>query len=179
MTEKFGTFKGSANLTEEEKDAFDDLMRETIKKNSESLELASGLEFSTIEQLQQGASTLKSVVLNTVPGEAIGTMLDMEGRESAVVMMEKMANSFKNVDVPDPNKITGFIESVSASMVGVFEGLNKILFANDPSELPITDFENAGSLPYDTDIPGRKSMKMCPCYIEVNLKLLILFFPFS
>ena len=96
MTEKFGTFKGSANLTEEEKDAFDDLMRETIKKNSESLELASGLEFSTIEQLQQGASTLKSVVLNTVPGEAIGTMLDMEGRESAVVMMEKMANSFKN-----------------------------------------------------------------------------------
>ena len=156
MTKKFGSFDGSKNMTDEEKEAFDDLMRTTIQKNAESLKLASGLEFSTIEQLQQGASTLRSVVENTVPGEAIGTMLDMEGREAAVVMMEKMANSFKKVDVPDPNKIIGFVESVSASMVGVFEGLNKILYANDPSELPITDFENAGSLPYDTDIPGRK-----------------------
>ena len=36
-----------------------------------------------------------------------------------------------------------------------FQSLNDILFANDPSELPITDFEAAESLPYDTDIPGR------------------------
>ena len=36
--------------------------------------------------------------------------------------------------------------------------MNSILYANDPSQLPITDFEAAAYLPYDTDIPGRKTL---------------------
>ena len=88
MTEKFGAFDGKKNLTEEEKEEFDNLMRETIKNNAKSLELASSLEFSTIDQLQQGASTLQSIVQNTLPSESTGTLLDMDGREAAVNMME-------------------------------------------------------------------------------------------
>ena len=33
------------------------------------------------------------------------------------------------------------------------EGLNNIIYKNDPNEIPLTDFEAAVDLPYDTDIP--------------------------
>ena len=88
MTEKFGSFNNTKDMTDEEKEEFDNLMRETISDNAKSLQLASSLEFSTIDQLQQGASTLQSIVENTVPGESTGTMLDMDGREAAVTMMQ-------------------------------------------------------------------------------------------
>ena len=37
--------------------------------------------------------------------------LDMEGREEAVGMIEKMADGFTKIDVPDPNKLKDFIEA--------------------------------------------------------------------
>ena len=88
MEEKFGSFDSPKNMTDEEKEQYNDLMRDMISDNAESLKVASSLEFNTIDQLQQGASTLQAIVENTVPGDSKGTMLDMEGREAAVTMME-------------------------------------------------------------------------------------------
>ena len=45
----------------------------------------------------------------------------MEGRKSAVEIMEKMATSFARADVPDPNKILDFVETSTASVAAVFE----------------------------------------------------------
>ena len=36
--------------------------------------------------------------------------LDMEGRAAAVDFIEKMADGFKEVPVPDPNKLKTFID---------------------------------------------------------------------
>ena len=37
--------------------------------------------------------------------------------------------------------------------MAIMEGLNSILYSNDPNEIPLTDFEAAADMPYDTDIP--------------------------
>ena len=79
--------------------------------------------------------------------------LDMDGREEAVGMIEKMADGFKKVEVPDPNKLKEFIEGVTGSVMAIMEGLNSILYENDPNAIPLTDFEKAADMPYDTDIP--------------------------
>ena len=79
--------------------------------------------------------------------------LDMEGREAAVGLLENMADGFKKIDVPDPNKLKSFIESATGSVMAIMEGLNNIIYKDDPNEIPLTDFEAAVDLPYDTDIP--------------------------
>ena len=43
--------------------------------------------------------------------------------------------------------------------------------ASDASELPITDFEAAASLPYDTDIPDGKFNKPCLFFMLVVIKI--------
>ena len=77
----------------------------------------------------------------------------MEGRAAAVDFIEKMADGFKEVEVPDPNKLKTFIEGITGSAMAIMGGLNSILYSNDPKEIPLTDFEAAADMPYDTDIP--------------------------
>ena len=43
--------------------------------------------------------------------------------------------------------------------------------ASDASELPVTDFEAAASLPYDTDIPDGKFNKPCLFFMLVVIKI--------
>ena len=79
--------------------------------------------------------------------------LDMAGRDEAVGLLENMAEGFKKIDVPDPNKLKTFIEGATGSVMAIMEGLNNIIYSNDPDNIPLTDFEAAIDLPYDTDIP--------------------------
>ena len=48
--------------------------------------------------------------------------------------------------------------------------------ASDASELPVTDFEAAASLPYDTDIPDGKFNKPCLFFICVKIFLFVCLF---
>lgn len=48
------------------------------------------------------------------------------------------------------------IIGTTGSVMAIMEGLNSILYANDPSQIPLTDFEAAADMPYDTDIPEGK-----------------------
>ena len=75
------------------------------------------------------------------------------GREAAVDLIEKMSEGFRTITVADPNKLKSFIEATTGSAMAVMEGLNSILYSNDPDEIPLTDFERAAEMPYDTDIP--------------------------
>ena len=43
--------------------------------------------------------------------------------------------------------------------------------ASDASELPVTDFEAAASLPYDTDIPDGKFNKLCLFFMLVVIRI--------
>ena len=43
--------------------------------------------------------------------------------------------------------------------------------ASDASELPVTDFEAAASLPYDTDIPDGKFNKPCLFFMLLVIKI--------
>ena len=108
-----------------------------------------------------------------------------------------MATSFARIDVPDPNKILDFVETSTSSVAAVFEvckfvvilrywfskwqtlissihfqSLNSILMASDASELPVTDFEAAASLPYDTDIPDGKFNEPWLFYMCLVIKIL-------
>ena len=106
-----------------------------------------------------------------------------------------MATSFARIDVPDPNKILDFVETATSSVAAVFEvcelwllrywfskwhavilriyfqSLNSILMASDASELPVTDFEAAASLPYDTDIPDGKFNKPSLFFMLLVIKI--------
>ena len=112
--------------------------------------------FYLADTLEQGASTLYSITSNLVGDGPVSKTLDMEGREAAVDFIEKMADGFKQVEVPDPNKLKSFIEGITGSAMAIMEGLNSILYSDDPSEIPLTDFEKAADMPYDTDIPEGK-----------------------
>ena len=90
----------------------------------------------------------------------------MEGRAAAVDFIEKMADGFKQVEVPDPNKLKTFIEGITGSAMAIMGGLNSILYSNDPNEIPLTDFQAAADMPYDTDIPeGKFIRKFGPKYL--------------
>lgn len=45
-------------------------------------------EFNTIEQIKQGATTLNSILSGSAANDVTGSMLDMEGRNSAVETLE-------------------------------------------------------------------------------------------
>jgi hypothetical protein len=45
-------------------------------------------EFGTIEQIKQGATTLNSILSGSAANDVTGSMLDMEGRKSAVEILE-------------------------------------------------------------------------------------------
>ncbi len=47
--------------------------------------------------------------------------LDMKGRTEAVALMQNMAAGFANVNVPDPNKLQPFIESITGSVMAIIE----------------------------------------------------------
>ena len=101
--------------------------------------------------------------------------LDMDGRQEAVGMIEKMADGFKKVEVPDPNKLKEFIEGVTGSVMAIMEGLNSILYENDPNAIPLTDFEKAADMPYDTDIPEGILLSFLLSVIKVVIYLIKLF----
>ena len=63
------------------------------------------------------------------------------------------------------------ISQMTHSLSIYFQSLNSILMASDASELPVTDFEAASSLPYDTDIPDGKFNKPCLFFMLVVIKI--------
>ena len=85
------------------------------------------------------------------------------------VGLQNMNEGYKKMPISDPNDLANFIESTSGcicSILGVGngmgiviqshtppQGVNNVLYNNDPDDIPITDMDAAGSLPYDTDIP--------------------------
>ena len=141
-------------MNDREKEEYNELMRTITNANTEALQSAQqNLQFSNLDQLEQGASTLYSITSNLVGSGPLSKTLDMEGRNAAVDLIEKMSEGFKTISVPDPNKLKSFIESTTGAAMAVMDGLNSILYSNDPKEIPLTDFERAASMPYDTDIP--------------------------
>ena len=74
-----------------------------------------------IFQLQQGASVLYAITSNVVGDKLLSKTLDMEGRTQAVQLLQNMAQGFNNVNVPDPNKLKPFIESVTGSVMAILE----------------------------------------------------------
>ena len=63
------------------------------------------------------------------------------------------------------------IFQMTHSLSTYFQSLNSILMVSDASELPVTDFEAAASLPYDTDIPDGKFNKPCLFFMCVVIKI--------
>jgi len=45
----------------------------------------------------------------------------MKGRTEAVALMQNMAEGFATVNVPDPNKLQPFIESLTGSVMAIIE----------------------------------------------------------
>ena len=62
-------------------------------------------------------------------------------------------NEHPNLSLPATIQLKEFIEGVTGSVMAIMEGLNGILYENDPNAIPLTDFEKAADMPYDTDIP--------------------------
>ena len=151
---QLNAFDDPDKMTDKEKEKYKSLMRTITNANTEALQSAKeNLQFSSIDMLEQGASTLYSITSNLVGSGPMSKTLDMEGRAAATELIKKMSEGFKTINVADPNKLKSFIEATTGSAMAVMAGLNQILYSNDPDEIPLTDFERAASMPYDTDIP--------------------------
>ena len=44
------------------------------------------------------------------------------------------------------------MKNLLSSTVAISESINDVLYYNDPMAIPLTDFERAEDMPYDTDI---------------------------
>ncbi|XP_059084074.1 uncharacterized protein LOC131881274 [Tigriopus californicus] len=142
------------NMTDSQLDQFNELMKLITNANTEAIRSArDNLQFTTNDQLAQGASTLSAITSNLAGSPELSKTLDMQGREAAVQMIEKMAQGFKKIEHTDPPKLETFLSGVTGSVMAIMESLNSILYANDPDEIPLTDFERAAEMPYDTNIP--------------------------
>lgn len=142
------------NMTESQLDQFNELMKLITNANTEAIRSArDNLQFTTTDQLAQGATTLSAITSNLAGSPELSKTLDMQGREAAVQMIEKMAQGFKKMEHTDPPKLETFLSGVTGSVMAIMESLNSILYANDPDEIPLTDFERAAEMPYDTNIP--------------------------
>ena len=61
-------------------------------------------------------------ITSNAAGEGLmSKTLDMKGRTEAVALMQNMAQGFANVNVPDPNKLQPFIESITGSVMAIME----------------------------------------------------------
>lgn len=72
-------------------------------------------------KLQQGASVLYAITSNAAGDGLMSKTLDMAGRAEAVALMQNMADGFSKINVPDPNKLVPFIESVTGSVMSIME----------------------------------------------------------
>ena len=50
-----------------------------------------------------------------------------------------------------PKKVYGIATQLS-STVAIAESITDVLYYNDPNAIPLTDYERAADMPYDTDI---------------------------
>ena len=100
-------------MDDKQKAEFNQLIRDVTKANTDALNSAKdNLNFESADALDQGASTLYSITSNLVGGGPMSKTLDMQGREAAVDFIGKMADGFKKIEVPDPNKLKSFIEGI-------------------------------------------------------------------
>ena len=80
---------------------------------------SNSLQYETVDQLAQGATTLASITANIAGDGLLSKTLDMEGREVAVEMIADMADGFKEVEINDPQKLDIFITGVTGSVVAI------------------------------------------------------------
>jgi hypothetical protein len=143
----------SNDMTPSQKETLDGIVRDISHQNTLLLESAKDyLQFTNADQLEQAGDTLSSITSDLVSSGPMSKTLDMKGRDAAVGMVEKMSEGFKTIDVPDPNKLQAFMEGTIGAVGAILQGLSSILYSNDPNEIPLTDFEAAADLPYDTEI---------------------------
>lgn len=99
-----------------------DLLVNLTNANTAALTSAvDNMKFTTIDQLQQGASVLYAITSNAYGSDPLTNTLDMKGRQEAVNLIQSMANAFGTMNVPDPNKLVPFMESVTGSVMAVME----------------------------------------------------------
>ncbi len=64
---------------------------------------------------------LYAITSNAAGDGLMSKTLDMAGRAEAVALMQNMADGFSKINVPDPNKLVPFIESVTGSVMSIME----------------------------------------------------------
>ena len=69
-------------------------------------------------------------------------------------MFEQMSEGFKGLNTeteyPDTEDLNQFVKNLLSSTVAIAESINDVLYYNDPEAIPLTDFERAQDMPYDT-----------------------------
>lgn len=73
-----------------------------------------------------------AITSNVVGDKLLSKTLDMDGRSQAVQLMQNMADGFDNINVPDPNKLKPFIESVTGSVMAILEVISFFIFTFEP-----------------------------------------------
>ena len=154
MTCKYDGWDGVEDANQGEVEIFKQLVRNISNANSEALKAGNTLNFNNIDQLVTGSSLLSAVAENSAAETE--TTIDMVGRDEAVKMFTQMSDGFKGLNTeteyPDTEDLNQFVKNLLSSTVSIAESINDVLYYNDPDAIPLTDFERAADMPYDTDI---------------------------
>ncbi len=76
------------NLTTEQSSAYNDMMRDLTKTNTKAISSAANMGFHNLDRLNQGATTLNTIMATLHGNKELSKTLDTEGRAAAVKMME-------------------------------------------------------------------------------------------
>ena len=84
---------------------------------------------------------LYAITSNVAGDDLMSKTLDMKGRTEAVALMNKMADGFDGINVPDPNKLKPFIEAVTGSVMAIMEVKTRWNDGSQPREGVIIDHD--------------------------------------
>lgn len=153
------------NLTEEEQQS---RLRDITGMNKGSLDLAlDSMSFATLSQINVGAGIMESSVSGIFSTELAAYTVDLETRESALDLLDKMTNTLDEVTVASPYDLQPFLTASMNTMSALMQGLNKII--ENPEKVCPTDQDAASDWDYNVDV-GDDLMMDIPLDREAQLK---------
>ncbi|XP_047496061.1 polycystic kidney disease protein 1-like 2 [Penaeus chinensis] len=153
------------NLTEDEQLS---RLRDITGMNKGSLDLAlESMSFATLSQINVGAGIMESSVSGIFSTDLAAYTVDLETRESALSLLDKMTNTLDEVTVASPYDLQPFLTASMNTMSALMTGLNKII--ENPEKVCPTDQDAAGDWDYNVDL-GDDLMMDVPLDREAQLK---------
>ncbi|XP_076049258.1 polycystin-1-like protein 2 [Oratosquilla oratoria] len=145
-------------LSEEEED---NRLRSLAKMNTQALKnVENTMSLVTLQHLNIAGSVISSTVDGVSGTKGAAKTVDMEARETAIVIMDKMIGNVDQMSVPAPQDLTPFLFSTLSSMASIMEGIKLIVMGDNIDNVPPTDVDAAMDWEYSVALTDDLSQEI-------------------